>query len=123
MTEVSSDVIGSVSGKRMGEGPGKRGGTDLTEVTDDSEDTTEGPATDLGSGMHMGQQPQSLPRRQTAFSGLRRHSASSYSVDASVTGIWDSFVPWTGISWATGHSYCIHCVFEGVPAMRPLDVP
>ena len=40
-----------------------------------------------------------------------------------VTGIWDGFVPWTGISWATGHRYCIHCVLEGVPAMRPLDVP
>jgi hypothetical protein len=84
VTDVSSDVVGSVSGERMGEGPGKGGGTDLTEVTDDSEDTTEGPATDSGSGMRAGQQPQSLPRRQTAFSGLRRHSASSYSVDASV---------------------------------------
>ena len=40
-----------------------------------------------------------------------------------VTGIWDGFVPWTGISWATGHKYCIFCVLEGVPAMRPLDVP
>ena len=40
-----------------------------------------------------------------------------------VTGIWDGFVPWTRISWATGHRYCIHCVLEGVPAMRPLDVP
>ena len=40
-----------------------------------------------------------------------------------VTGIWDGFVPWTGISWATGHRYCIHCLLEGVPAMRPLDVP
>jgi hypothetical protein len=40
-----------------------------------------------------------------------------------VTGIWDGFVPWTGISWATGHRYCIHCILEGVPAMRPLDVP
>ena len=38
----------------MGEGPGKGGGTDLTEVTDDSEDTTEGPATDSGSGMRAG---------------------------------------------------------------------
>ena len=41
----------------------------------------------------------------------------------SVTGIWDGFVPWTGISWATGHSHCIHCLLEGVPALRPLVVP
>ena len=43
VTDVRSD-IGSVSGKRMGEGSGKGGGTDLIEVTDDSEDTTERPA-------------------------------------------------------------------------------
>ena len=40
-----------------------------------------------------------------------------------VTGIWDGFVPWTRISWATGQHYCIHCVLEGVLAMRPLVVP
>jgi PIF1-like helicase len=26
-----------------------------------------------------------------------------------VTGLWDSFVLWTGISWATGHCVCIFC--------------
>jgi hypothetical protein len=45
MTDVSS-----VSGKRMGEGPGK-GGTDLTKVTGNSEDTTERLAMDSGSGI------------------------------------------------------------------------
>jgi hypothetical protein len=35
----------------MGEGPGKGGGTDLTEVTGNSEDTTERLATDSGSGI------------------------------------------------------------------------
>ena len=54
MTDVSSDVVDSVSGERMGEGPGKGGGTDLTEVTDDSEDMIEGPTTDSGSGMCAG---------------------------------------------------------------------
>jgi hypothetical protein len=54
VTDVSSDVVGSVSGERMGEGPGKGGGTALTEVTDDPEDTTEGPATESGSGMRAG---------------------------------------------------------------------
>ena len=54
MTDISSDVVDSVSGERMGEGPGKGGGTDLTEVTDDSKDMIEGPATDSGSGMRMG---------------------------------------------------------------------
>jgi hypothetical protein len=62
VTDVSSDIVGSVSGERMGEGPGKGGGMDLTEVTDDSKDTTEGPAMDSGSGTRVGQQPQSLPR-------------------------------------------------------------
>jgi hypothetical protein len=45
--------IGSVSGERMGKGPGKGGGTDLTEVTSNSEDTTEWLATDSGSGRHL----------------------------------------------------------------------
>ena len=48
VTDVSSDVVGSDSGERMGEGPGKGGGTDLTEVTDNSEDTT-----DSGSGIRL----------------------------------------------------------------------
>ena len=43
--------------------------------------------------------------------------------EGNVTGIWDSFVLWTGISWATRHCICIFCVLEGVPAMRPLLVP
>jgi hypothetical protein len=51
VTDDSSDVVGSVSGERMGEGPGKGGGTDLTEVTGNSEDTTERLATDSGSGI------------------------------------------------------------------------
>jgi len=50
VTDDSSDVVGSVSGERMGEGPGK-GGTDLTEVTGNSEDTTDRLATDSGSGI------------------------------------------------------------------------
>jgi hypothetical protein len=40
-----------------------------------------------------------------------------------VTSLWDGFVPWTGISWATRHCVCIICVLEGIPAMRPLLVP
>ena len=40
-----------------------------------------------------------------------------------VTGLWDGFVPWTRISWATGHCVCIFCVFKGVLAMQPLLVP
>jgi hypothetical protein len=35
----------------MGDGPGKGGGTDLAEETDNSEDTTERLATDSGSGI------------------------------------------------------------------------
>ena len=54
MLEVDSVTdIGSVSGERMGKGPGKGGGTDLTEVTSNSEDTTEWLATDSGSGRHL----------------------------------------------------------------------
>ena len=54
----------------------------------------------------------------------RQHTNQEISARwLNVTGIWDGFVPWTGISWATGHKYCIHCLLEGVPAMRPLDVP
>jgi hypothetical protein len=34
VTDDSSDVVSSVSSKQMGEGPGKGGGTDFTEVTD-----------------------------------------------------------------------------------------
>ena len=45
MTDVSSDIVGSVSGERMGEGPGK-GSEDLAEVTGDSEEMTERPATE-----------------------------------------------------------------------------
>jgi hypothetical protein len=51
VTDDSSDVVGSVSSKQMGEGPGKGGRTDFTEVTDNSEDTTERLATDSGSGI------------------------------------------------------------------------
>jgi hypothetical protein len=47
VTDVSSDVVGSVSSERMGEGPGK-GGTDLTEETGNSKDTTERLAMDSG---------------------------------------------------------------------------
>jgi hypothetical protein len=47
VTDVSSDIIGSVSGERMGEHPGK-GGTELTEETGNSEDTTERLAMDSG---------------------------------------------------------------------------
>jgi hypothetical protein len=39
--------VSSVSGERMGEGPGK-GGTDLTEETGNSENTTERLAMDSG---------------------------------------------------------------------------
>ena len=53
VTDDSSDVVGSVSGERMGEGPGKGGGTDLTGETGNSEDTTERLATDLGSGIFL----------------------------------------------------------------------
>ena len=41
MTDDSRDVVGSVSGERMGDGPDKGGGIDLTEETDNSEDATE----------------------------------------------------------------------------------
>jgi hypothetical protein len=51
VTDDSSDVVGSVSGERIGEGPGKGGGTDLTGKTGNSEDTTERLATDSGSGI------------------------------------------------------------------------
>jgi hypothetical protein len=37
----------------MGEGPGKKGGTDLTEVTGNSEDVTERLTTDSGSGIRL----------------------------------------------------------------------
>ena len=37
----------------MGEGPGKGGGEDLAEVTGDSEEMTERPATDSGSGTRL----------------------------------------------------------------------
>jgi hypothetical protein len=53
VTDDSSDVVGSVSGERMGEGPGKGGGTDLTGETGNSEDTTERLATDSGSGISL----------------------------------------------------------------------
>jgi hypothetical protein len=55
VTDDSSDVIGSVSGERMGEGPGKGGGTvtDLTGETGNSEDTTERLATDSGNGIFL----------------------------------------------------------------------
>ena len=32
------------------------------------------------------------------------------AVTDNVTGIWDGFVPWTRISWATGHSVCIYSI-------------
>jgi hypothetical protein len=41
----------SISDEQMGEGPSKGGGTDLTEVTGNSEDTTERLATNSGSGI------------------------------------------------------------------------
>jgi len=44
VTDDSSDVVGSVSGERMGEGPGKGGGTELTGETGRL-------ATDSGSGI------------------------------------------------------------------------
>jgi hypothetical protein len=37
----------------MGDGPGKGGGTDLAEETNNSEDTTERLATDSGSGIPL----------------------------------------------------------------------
>jgi hypothetical protein len=49
----SSDIVGSVFGKRMGEGPAKGGGTDLTGETGSLEDTTERLATDSGSGIFL----------------------------------------------------------------------
>ena len=51
---------------------------------------------------------------------LNNESCKRYSI---VTGIWDGFVPWTGISWATGHHYCVYCILKRIPAMRPLVVP
>jgi hypothetical protein len=51
VTDNSSNVVSSVSGERMGEGRGEGGRTDLTEVTDNSEYTTERLATDPGSGI------------------------------------------------------------------------
>ena len=45
------------------------------------------------------------------------------TLSCSVTGLWDGFMPWTGISWATRHSVCIYCVFEGVSALQLLMVP
>jgi hypothetical protein len=51
VTDDSSDVVGSVSGERIGEGPGKGGGTDLTGESGNSENTTERLATDSGSGI------------------------------------------------------------------------
>jgi hypothetical protein len=45
VTDDSSDVVGNVSGERIGEGPGKDG----TDLAGNSEDTTEGLATDSGS--------------------------------------------------------------------------
>ena len=53
VTDVSSDIVSGVSGEQMGEGPGKRGGKDLAEVTGDSEEMTERPATDSGSGTRL----------------------------------------------------------------------
>ena len=50
MTDDSSDVVGSVGGEGMGDGPGKG---DLTEGAGSSEDTTEGLATDSGSEMFL----------------------------------------------------------------------
>ena len=50
-TDDSSDVVGSTSGERMGEGPGNGGGTDLTVETGNSENTAERFATDSGSGI------------------------------------------------------------------------
>ena len=50
VTDDSSDVVGSVSGERIGEGPGKGGGMALTGETGNS-DTTERLATDSGSGI------------------------------------------------------------------------
>ena len=52
MTRDSSYVVGSVSGERIGEGPGKGGGTDLTGETGNS-DTTERLATDSGNGIQV----------------------------------------------------------------------
>jgi hypothetical protein len=52
--DISSDIVDSINGERMGEGPGKGGGTDLTELTGNSEDTTERLATNSGSGMRAG---------------------------------------------------------------------
>ena len=37
VTDISGNVVGRVSGERMSEEPGKGGGTDLTEVTGNSE--------------------------------------------------------------------------------------
>lgn len=53
VTVDSSDVVGRVSGEPMGEGLGKEGGTDLTEETGNSEDTTGGLATDSGSEIFL----------------------------------------------------------------------
>jgi hypothetical protein len=46
--------ISSVSGERMGEGPGKGGGADLTKVAGNSEDIAERFATDSESGIRAG---------------------------------------------------------------------
>jgi len=50
VTDDSSDVVGSVGGEGMGDGPGK---VDLTEGAGNSEDTTEGLATDSGSEIFL----------------------------------------------------------------------
>jgi hypothetical protein len=54
VAEDSNDVIGSVSGERMGEGPGKGGTTDLSlvEITGD-EGAGEGLNTDAGSSVSL----------------------------------------------------------------------
>jgi len=53
VTDDSNDVVGSVTGEGMGEGLGKDGGTDLTGETGNSEDRTEGLATDAGSRIFL----------------------------------------------------------------------
>jgi hypothetical protein len=55
-TDESNDVIGSVSGVAIGEGPGKGSGADLRDLGDEtgkSEGTREGLATDPGSGTSL----------------------------------------------------------------------
>ncbi|KAI0269609.1 hypothetical protein BGY98DRAFT_937751 [Russula aff. rugulosa BPL654] len=47
--------------------------------------------------------PRCLVPTEKVTLSIRVHSPLPTSTTYAVTGLWDGFVPWTGISWATGH--------------------